>query len=62
MTRRTALWLLYWLTILAVASVASLAAALPFTGGTATAAGITVSALVCLAGMALEPRGGRGSR
>lgn len=46
----------YWLPVCALAAVASIAAAIPFTGSTATAAGITAAGLVLIAGLALEPR------
>lgn len=55
MNRRTALWAGYWAFVLLVAAVASLAAAIPFTGPDAAAASTTAAGLVGLAGLALEP-------
>jgi hypothetical protein len=55
-SRRTALWAAYWALVLTVMAVASLAAAIPFTGADASAAGVTAAGLVGLAGLALEPR------
>ena len=46
----------YWALTLTAAALASLTAAVPFTGGAASAAGITAAAVVLLAGLALEPR------
>lgn len=54
--RRVLFLAAYWLPVIVVAAVASLAAAIPFTGGTAGAAGTTAAGLVLLAGLALEPR------
>jgi len=45
----------YWTAILTVAAVASLAAAIPFTGPTASAAGVLASGAVCLIGLACAP-------
>lgn len=57
MTARRALRLAaYWAPVLAVAAVASIVAAIPFTGGTASAAGVVAAGLVLLAGLHLEPR------
>jgi hypothetical protein len=45
----------YWAAVLLAAAVASLAAALPFTGPTASAAGVLASGAVCLIGIACAP-------
>lgn len=57
MTGRRALRAVYWPLVLLTAATASTAAAIPLTGGMASAAGIAVAAFVLLAGLALEPRG-----
>ncbi|MCI4143019.1 hypothetical protein [Streptomyces sp. MMS20-AI2-20] len=53
--RRTALTAAYWTAVLLLAAVASLAAAIPFTGPAASAAGVIASGAVCLIGMACAP-------
>lgn len=57
MTARRALRLAaYWLPVLGLAAIASIVAAIPFTGGTASAAGVIASGLVLLAGLVCEPQ------
>ncbi|MCI3153191.1 hypothetical protein ELQ39_15770 [Streptomyces sp. GB4-14] len=53
--RRTALTAAYWSAVLLLAAVASLAAAIPFTGPAASAAGVLAAAAVCLTGSAHAP-------
>jgi len=53
--RGTARWALYWTAILSAAAVASLAAAIPFTGSAASAVGVLAAAAVCLIGLACAP-------
>lgn len=45
----------HWLTVTFTAAAASLIAALPFTGQTASAIGTLAAAVVCLVGIALAP-------
>jgi hypothetical protein len=45
----------YWALVVTLAALASMAAAIPFTGGTASAAGIVAAAAVLIAGLACEP-------
>ena len=61
MTGRRVLLAVYWPLVVLTAATASIAAAIPFTGGTASAVGVIAAALVLLAGLALEPhrKGGR---
>lgn len=60
MTARRALRLAaYWLPVLGLAAIASIVAAIPFTGGTASAAGVVAAGLILLTGLALEPRRNR---
>lgn len=54
--RRTLQLAVFWTAVTLLAATAAVAAAIPFTGGTASAAGTTAAAAVCLAGLALEPR------
>jgi hypothetical protein len=56
--RRTALWGLYWAAVTTGAAIASLAAALPFTGPAASLAGTVAAAGVCLIGLACAPHPG----
>lgn len=57
MTARRALRLAaYWLPVLGLAAIASIVAAIPFTGGTASATGVVAAGLVLLAGLHYEPR------
>lgn len=57
MSRRRAVQLAaYWLPVLLLAAAASIAAAIPFTGADASAAGVTAAGLVGLAGLHYEPR------
>ena len=57
MTARRALRLAaYWAPVLGLAAIASIVAAIPFTGGTANAAGVVAAGLVLLAGLHYEPR------
>lgn len=53
--RRTALTAAYWSAVLLLAALVSLAAALPFTGPTASTAGVIASGAVCLIGIACAP-------
>ncbi|WP_442803445.1 hypothetical protein OG411_19150 [Streptomyces pseudogriseolus] len=53
--RRTALTAVYWSAVLLLAAVASLAAAIPFTGPAARAVGVIASGAVCLIGIACAP-------
>ena len=55
MTGRRVLLAAYWTLVLLLAAIASIAAAIPLTGGYASAAGMTAAALVLLAGLACEP-------
>ncbi|MEV8032228.1 hypothetical protein [Streptomyces sp. NPDC086182] len=55
MTVRTLRWLAYWTATLTTAAIASLAAALPFTGTAASATGVLAAAAVCLIGTACAP-------
>lgn len=55
MTARRLLLAVYWALVTVLAALASIAAAIPFTGSTASAAGITAAGLVLIAGLALEP-------
>lgn len=55
MTARTLRWLAYWTATLTAAAVASLAAALPFTGPAASATGVLAAAGVSLIGIACAP-------
>lgn len=57
MTRRV-LWALHWGLTLTVAAVASLAAALPFTGLAASIAGVITVTGVCFVGYACAPHPG----
>lgn len=52
---RTALHAAYWTAVLLLAAVASLAAALPFTGPAASTAGVIAAAAVCPVGSACAP-------
>jgi hypothetical protein len=56
--RRTVRWACHWTLTLLTAAVASLAAALPFTGPYASAAGLIAAAGVCLTGLATAPHPG----
>jgi hypothetical protein len=56
--RRTLRWACHWTATLTTAAVASLAAALPFTGPLAAAAGALAAAAVCLIGYATTPHPG----
>jgi hypothetical protein len=56
--RRTLRWACHWTATLTTAAVASLAAALPFTGPYASAAGVFAAAGVCLTGLATAPHPG----
>lgn len=58
MTVRRLMWALYWAAVLVAASVASLAAAIPFTGPAANAAGVFAAAGVSLVGLACAPHPG----
>ena len=55
MTARTLRWLAYWTATLTTAAIASLAAALPFTGPAASATGALAASGVCLIGIACAP-------
>ncbi|MGW1533927.1 hypothetical protein [Streptomyces aureus] len=55
MTVRLAVWAAYWAVALALAAIASLAAALPFTGPAANLAGVVVAGGVCLVACACAP-------
>jgi hypothetical protein len=57
MTGRRALRAVYWPLVVLTAATTSIAAAVPFSGGTASAVGVIAAAFVLLAGLALEPRG-----
>jgi hypothetical protein len=52
----------YWTAVLLTAAVASLAAAIPFTGPAASTAGVLASGGVCLIGMACSPDVRKGVR
>jgi hypothetical protein len=52
----------YWAAVLLAAAVASLAAALPFTGLDADTAGVLAAAGVCMTGMACAPGVRKGGR
>jgi hypothetical protein len=52
----------YWAAVLLAAAVASLAAAIPFTGPVANSAGVLASGAVCLIGMACAPGVRKGGR
>ena len=54
--RRTALWALHWTATATAAFIASLAAALPFAGPSASTAGVIAAAGVGLIGLACSPR------
>lgn len=53
--RRTAVCAAYWTGLLLLAAVASLAAAIPFTGAAASTVGVIAAAAVCLIGLACAP-------
>jgi hypothetical protein len=55
MTVRALRWLAYWTATLTTAAIASLAAALPFTGPAASATGVLAAGGVCLIGIACAP-------
>lgn len=57
--RRSVILAAYWLPVLCLAAIASIVAAIPFTGGTASAAGVVAAGLVLLTGLAFEPRRNR---
>jgi hypothetical protein len=52
---RTLRWLAYWTATLTAAAIASLAAALPFTGPAASGIGVLAAGGVCLIGIACAP-------
>lgn len=54
MTRRI-VWALYWAVTVTIAAVASLAAAIPFNGDTASFAGLVAAAGVGFVGLACAP-------
>jgi hypothetical protein len=56
--RRTALWALYWAAVTTAAAVASITAAIPFTGPAASLIGTVAAAGVCLVGIACAPHPG----
>lgn len=60
MTARRILWTLYWALVLVFAALASLTAALPFTGTLASVVGIVAAGGVCLVGIAWAPGLGGG--
>lgn len=54
--RRTVILAAYWTAVILTAAIAAIVAAIPFTGGTANAAGVVAAGLVLLAGLHYEPR------
>ncbi|WP_030344884.1 hypothetical protein [Streptomyces sp. NRRL S-1022] len=60
--RRTARWALHWAVITTAAVLASMAAAVPFTGPAAQAVGVLAAAAVCLIGIACAPHPGGARR
>jgi hypothetical protein len=56
--RRTARWALHWAITCTAAAIATLAAALPFTGPAASLTGTVAATGVCLIGLAYAPHPG----
>lgn len=58
MTARRVWWACHWTLTTTLAAIASLAAALPFTGPYASAAGLLAATATCLIGIATAPHPG----